>query len=92
MGLRARWVRSLPQANGRVGMYGFSYQAITQLLAAAHQPDGLVCIAPGMAACDLYQGWFYHHGALRLASSLVGVCRCSRPTCVATNCVRQRSP
>jgi len=64
------WVRSLPQANGRVGMYGFSYQAITQLLAAAHQPDGLVCIAPGMAACDLYQGWFYHHGALRLASSL----------------------
>jgi uncharacterized protein len=23
-----------------------------------------------MTACDLYHGWFYHHGALRLASSL----------------------
>jgi putative CocE/NonD family hydrolase len=23
-----------------------------------------------MTACDLYRGWFYHHGALRLASSL----------------------
>ena len=22
-----------------------------------------------MTACDLYAGWFYHHGALRLASS-----------------------
>jgi putative CocE/NonD family hydrolase len=51
-------------------MYGFSYQGLTQLLAAAEQPEGLVCIAPGMTACDLYHGWFYHNGALRLASSL----------------------
>ena len=51
-------------------MYGFSYQGMTQLLAAAEQPKGLVCIAPGMTACDLYHGWFYHNGALRLASSL----------------------
>ena len=29
-----------------------------------------MCIAPGMTAADLYHGWFYHHGALRLASSL----------------------
>jgi putative CocE/NonD family hydrolase len=64
------WLRRLPESNGRVGMYGFSYQGVTQLLAAAHQPEGLVCLAPGMAACDLYHGWFYHHGALRLASSL----------------------
>ena len=64
------WLRSRPESNGRVGMYGFSYQGATQLLAASQQPEGLECIAPAMTACDLYRGWFYHHGALRLASSL----------------------
>ncbi len=64
------WLRARLESNGRVGMYGFSYQGITQLLAAARQPEGLRCIAPGMTACDLYRGWFYNNGALRLASSL----------------------
>jgi putative CocE/NonD family hydrolase len=65
-----RWLRGRPESNGKVGMYGFSYQGMTQLLAAAEEPEGLVCIAPGMTAHDLYHGWFYHNGALRLASSL----------------------
>jgi putative CocE/NonD family hydrolase len=64
------WLRVRGESNGRVGMYGFSYQGATQLLAAAEQPEGLVCIAPGMTACDLYHGWFYRGGALRLASAL----------------------
>jgi putative CocE/NonD family hydrolase len=59
-----------PESNGKVGMYGFSYQGMTQLLAAAEAPEGLVCIAPAMTAHDLYRGWFYHNGALRLASTL----------------------
>jgi uncharacterized protein len=65
-----RWLRTRSESNGRLGMYGFSYQGITQLLAAAEQPTGLVCIAPAQTACDLYHGWFYRQGALRLASSL----------------------
>jgi len=64
------WLRTRKESNGRIGMYGFSYQGMTQLLVAAEQPEGLLCIAPGMTACDLYHGWFYHQGALRLASSL----------------------
>ena len=64
------WLRARPESNGRIGMYGFSYQGMTQLLAAAEQPEGLQCISPGMTACDLYHGWFYHGGALRLASTL----------------------
>ena len=64
------WLRTRPDSNGRVGMYGFSYHGMTQLLAAAEQPEGLMCISPGMTACDLYHGWFYHGGALRLASTL----------------------
>jgi putative CocE/NonD family hydrolase len=64
------WLHTRPESNGRIGMYGFSYQGITQLLAATKQPEGLLCIAPAMTVCDLYNGWFYHNGALRLASSL----------------------
>jgi putative CocE/NonD family hydrolase len=64
------WLRGHSACNGRIGMYGFSYQGATQLLAAAEQPEGLICIAPHMTAADLYHGWFYHHGALRLSSTL----------------------
>jgi putative CocE/NonD family hydrolase len=64
------WLRTRPECNGRIGMYGFSYQGMTQLLAAAEQPEGLQCIAPAMTAADLYRGWFYHGGTLRLGSSL----------------------
>ncbi len=64
------WLTVRPESNGSIGMYGFSYQGMTQLLAAAEAPDSLVCIAPGMTAHDLYHGWFYHHGALRLGSVL----------------------
>jgi uncharacterized protein len=64
------WLRTRPESNGRIGMYGFSYQGMTQLLAAAEQPEGLQCISPGMTACDLYHGWFYQGGVLRLASTL----------------------
>jgi uncharacterized protein len=65
-----KWLRGHAACNGRIGMYGFSYQGATQLLAAVEQPEGLVCIAPHMTAADLYHGWFYHHGALRLSSTL----------------------
>lgn len=64
------WLHKHAACNGRIGMYGFSYQGATQLLAAAEQPEGLQCIAPHMTAADLYHGWFYHQGALRLGSSL----------------------
>jgi hypothetical protein len=64
------WLRKHSASNGRIGMYGFSYQGAAQLLAAAERPEGLQCIAPHMTAADLYHGWFYHQGALRLSSSL----------------------
>jgi uncharacterized protein len=64
------WLRSRPECNGRIGMYGFSYQGATQLLAAAENSEGLQCISPAMTAHDLYHGWFYKAGALRLATTL----------------------
>jgi uncharacterized protein len=69
------WLARRPECNGRIGMYGFSYQGLTQLLAAAEQPPGLQCISPAQAAGDLYRGWFYHHGALRLASTVGWACQ-----------------
>ncbi len=52
--------------NGKVGMYGFSYQGVTQFQAAVMQPPGLVTICPAMASADFYNGWFYFGGALCL--------------------------
>jgi putative CocE/NonD family hydrolase len=63
-------LRQRTESNGKFGMYGFSYQGMTQWLAAAEQPEGLLCIAPAQTAHDLYRGWFYQNGASRLASTL----------------------
>ncbi len=64
------WAAALPKSNGRVGMYGFSYQGATQLLAALKKPPALQAIAPHMTAFDLYSGWFYRSGLLCLANTL----------------------
>ena len=63
-----RWCRQLPGGNGKVGMYGFSYQGITQFqaIAGGAASVGLRAIAPGMAAIDRYRGWCYWGGALAL--------------------------
>lgn len=63
-----QWCRDLPDSNGKVGMYGFSYQGVTQFQAAT-QPGtdtGLVALCPAMAGVQFYQGWYYWGGALAL--------------------------
>jgi len=64
------WVSKLPQSTGQIGMYGFSYQGMTQLYAAAHQPLALKAIAPAMVAYDLYTDWAYENGAFCLYANL----------------------
>jgi uncharacterized protein len=61
------WAASLPEANGRVGMYGYSYPGLVQLLAAAERPPSLAAIAPGFTTPQPYEGWTYRRGALCLA-------------------------
>ncbi|MEP0911995.1 CocE/NonD family hydrolase [Leptolyngbya sp. GB1-A1] len=58
-----QWAAGLPQSSGQVGMYGFSYQGMTQLFAAAKRPPVLKTICPSMAASDLYADWAYEGGA-----------------------------
>ncbi|MEL6496248.1 MAG: CocE/NonD family hydrolase [Cyanobacteria bacterium J06623_7] len=64
------WVLTLPNQTGKVGMYGFSYQGMTQLYTAAHQPACLKAIAPAMVAYDLYTDWAYENGAFCLFANL----------------------
>jgi len=58
-------IAEIPNHNGKLGMYGFSYQGVTQLQTAVMQPQGLVTICPCMASADLYNGFLYWGGALR---------------------------
>lgn len=71
-----RWAASLRGANGRVGMYGFSYQGVTQLLAAATllEEDGsaapLAAIAPTMVGYRIHDDWVYEGGSFYLAPNI----------------------
>ncbi|MBW4556911.1 MAG: CocE/NonD family hydrolase [Trichormus sp. ATA11-4-KO1] len=64
------WVANLPGSNGKVGMYGFSHQGMTQLYAASAQPPALTTICPAMIGYDLYTDWAYEGGAFCLQTNL----------------------
>lgn len=64
------WASQLPNSTGKIGMYGFSYQGMTQLYTAANQPECLKAIAPAMAAYDLCTDWAYENGAFCLFANL----------------------
>ncbi|WP_237690696.1 CocE/NonD family hydrolase [Paenibacillus caui] len=65
-----KWAAELPESNGRVGMYGFSYQGSAQWAAASQHPPQLYAIAPSMCAADLYHGWMYPYGSFYVQSAL----------------------
>ena len=64
------WAAGLPGSNGRVGMYGFSYQGHTQLLALAAGRPELQAICPAMATWDVRTDWAYEGGAFCFLSNL----------------------
>src|SRR5215469_10246567 len=56
------WAATLPQANGRVGMFGGSYVGATQMLAAIASPPHLAGIAPSVTASNYHENWTYQGG------------------------------
>ena len=56
------WVRSLPESNGLLGTYGFSYQGLTQLIAdkGTTPPD---CMIPAMTGLSEKEHWSCEGGA-----------------------------
>jgi putative CocE/NonD family hydrolase len=57
------WVANLDGSTSEVGMYGFSYQGMTQLYCAIGQHPALKTICPAMIAYDLYTDWAYENDA-----------------------------
>ncbi|WP_142850272.1 CocE/NonD family hydrolase [Telmatospirillum sp. J64-1] len=64
------WAARLPGSSGRVGMYGFSYQANTQLLALASGAPELAALCPTMTGWDMHSDWAYEGGAFCFAGGL----------------------
>jgi putative CocE/NonD family hydrolase len=64
------WVSQISGSTEQVGMYGFSYQGMTQLYTAIHQHPALKTICPAMIAYDLYTDWAYENGAFCLQANL----------------------
>jgi hypothetical protein len=87
------WAARLPFCDGRVATYGFSYQGLNQLYAAALAPPSLHAIAPMMCATEPGEGWTYEGGALRWpfvcfwAAQLAGQDRQSPPIPFSTSAV-----
>tara|TARA_Y100001968_G_C19417466_1_gene749771 strand:- start:95 stop:1669 length:1575 start_codon:yes stop_codon:yes gene_type:complete len=56
------WVRSLKECNGKLGLYGFSYQGLTQLTGNNNSkpPD---CLAPAMTGLNIKDHWSSDGGA-----------------------------
>ncbi|MCB8881589.1 CocE/NonD family hydrolase [Acidisoma cellulosilytica] len=63
------WAAALPNSSGLVGMYGFSYQGMTQLLALAGGAK-LGALCPVMIGWDVHGDWAYEGGAFRLSDSI----------------------
>lgn len=57
------WAVQLEGSTGEVGMYGFSYQGMTQLYTAISKHPALKTICPAMIAFDLYSDWAYENDA-----------------------------
>ncbi len=56
------WVRSLPECNGLLGTYGFSYQGFTQLVAEEGTPPP-DCMIPAMTGLSEGEHWSCEGGA-----------------------------
>lgn len=63
------WAGRLPFANGKVGMWGGSYLATTQLLAATERPDGLLALFPSSSYHSRYD-MVFQGGAFYLNDGL----------------------
>jgi hypothetical protein len=64
------WAARQPWSNGKVAMYGVSYEGMVQWLAAMSAPPHLVTIVPMVAATSLYNDWITSNGAWRLSFNL----------------------
>jgi putative CocE/NonD family hydrolase len=69
------WLAAQPWSNGNIGMYGRSYLAMTQYMAAGRKPPHLKAIFPEVGGADfyevIYRGGIYHGPLIETWSHLV---------------------
>jgi predicted acyl esterase len=63
------WAASQPWSNGRVALFGLSYEGATGSMALAARPKGLAAVVIGDGMGDAYR-WSYSHG-VRIHHSVV---------------------
>ncbi len=56
------WAATQPWSNGRVGLLGVSYLAISQWMIAAQRPPHLAAICPWEGVSDVYRDLAFHGG------------------------------
>ena len=56
------WIPAQAWSNGKVGMFGSSYQGMAALLTAGRRPEHLKAIFPGMTFADAYRDIYFHGG------------------------------
>jgi putative CocE/NonD family hydrolase len=64
------WAAAQPWSDGRVGIYGSSYNGVTALQAAIHSPPHLVACVAYMTGANYHEGWVYSGGAFELGFGL----------------------
>lgn len=65
------WAARQPWCNGRVGLDGVSYLAISQYKVAALGPEHLAAICPWEGVSDIYRDWLYPGGVRENGFSLL---------------------
>ena len=58
------WASDQPWSTGKIGLFGASYYAMTQYLAAQRHPKGLTAMIPIMGDYDSYRDYIYSGGGL----------------------------
>lgn len=58
------WAAAQPWSSGKVGLWGASYYAMTQYMAAQQRPKGLAAMIPIMGDYDGYRDYIYSGGGL----------------------------
>lgn len=61
------WARKQPWSNGRIGLWGPSYMAITQIYTAAQRPKGLKAMFPIVPLGDGYRDITFSGGQINVA-------------------------
>ena len=73
------WAAALPWSNGRIGLAGVSYLAISQWRIAELNPPHLECIQPFGGFTDVYRDYSHHGGVpeTNFVKFMEWSCRCS---------------